>query len=62
MTFCGFSLSEVKRLNLDEMTDVYWNMYCRLNRMCPDDDGFFELLNAVGDLRGIGAFVHDTDL
>ena len=62
MLFCGLTLSEVKRLNLDEMTDLYWIMYCKLNTMCPDDDGFFELLYAVGELRGIGAKVHDTDL
>ena len=55
MLFCGLTLSEVKRLNLDEMTDLYWIMYCKLNTMCPDDDGFFELLYLVGELRGIGA-------
>ena len=51
MRFLGFTRREVLMMPLEEMVELYWFMYIDLNEADPNVPGFFDLFDAIGELR-----------
>ena len=51
MRFLGITRREVLMMPLEEMVELYWFMYIDLNEANTGGPGFFELFDAIGELR-----------